>query len=112
VLIKRSITTRATSRDVTAPCSATWSCQKGVQSSRQAQTTLTQNRAISNSSVLQAPDGDPQKGRTIVLCFDGTGDQFDGDNSNVIRFFSLLKKGDNNQQLVYYQVGQFLVISN
>jgi hypothetical protein len=42
--------------------------------------------------------------RTLVLCFDGTGDEFDQDNSNVILFFSLLKKGDHNRQLCYYQV--------
>lgn len=43
--------------------------------------------------------------RTIVLCLDGTGDQFDGDNSNVVRFFKCLKKDDPNRQLVYYQAG-------
>ncbi|EJD05526.1 uncharacterized protein FOMMEDRAFT_103603 [Fomitiporia mediterranea MF3/22] len=43
--------------------------------------------------------------RTIVLCFDGTGDQFDLDNSNVVQFFSVLKKGDRKRQLVYYQSG-------
>lgn len=42
--------------------------------------------------------------RTLVLCFDGTGDQFDGDNSNIVHFCSLLKKDDRSQQLVYYQV--------
>ena len=40
-----------------------------------------------------------------VMCFDGTGDAFDGDNSNVVQLFSMLKKGDKNQQLVYYQAG-------
>ncbi|KAG9308955.1 hypothetical protein JVU11DRAFT_11257 [Chiua virens] len=43
--------------------------------------------------------------RTLVLCFDGTGDQFDTDNSNIIQFFSMLKKDDPNQQMVYYQAG-------
>ncbi|KAF7292273.1 Zn(2)-C6 fungal-type domain-containing protein [Mycena kentingensis (nom. inval.)] len=43
--------------------------------------------------------------RTLVLCFDGTGDQFDDDNSNVVNFFSMLKKDDPSQQLVYYQAG-------
>ncbi|KAL5514281.1 hypothetical protein ACEPAG_2369 [Sanghuangporus baumii] len=43
--------------------------------------------------------------RTLVVCFDGTGDQFDLDNSNVINFFSVLKKGDRKRQLVYYQSG-------
>ncbi|KLO20166.1 hypothetical protein SCHPADRAFT_32706 [Schizopora paradoxa] len=46
-----------------------------------------------------------RKQRTLILCFDGTGDQFDNDNSNVVQFFSLLKKGDSMQQLCYYQAG-------
>ncbi|PWN53607.1 hypothetical protein IE53DRAFT_408545 [Violaceomyces palustris] len=45
-----------------------------------------------------------QTPRSIVLCFDGTGDSFDKDNSNIVKFFSSLKKGDPNQ-LVYYQPG-------
>ncbi|TIA89608.1 hypothetical protein E3P81_02861 [Wallemia ichthyophaga] len=44
-------------------------------------------------------------GRTIILCLDGTGDQFDGDNSNVVRFFRCLKKDEPSKQLVYYQAG-------
>ncbi|KAF8892854.1 hypothetical protein CPB85DRAFT_1230449 [Mucidula mucida] len=48
----------------------------------------------------------PQHGnRTLVLCFDGTGDQFDSDNSNVVNFFATLKKDDCSKQLVYYQAG-------
>ncbi|KAJ3488319.1 hypothetical protein NLI96_g2922 [Meripilus lineatus] len=43
--------------------------------------------------------------RTLVLCFDGTGDQFDSDNSNVVLLFSMLKKDDKKQQMVYYQSG-------
>ncbi|KAG6840745.1 hypothetical protein C0991_004654 [Blastosporella zonata] len=43
--------------------------------------------------------------RTLVLCFDGTGDQFDEDNSNIVNFFSMLKKDDPKDQLVYYQAG-------
>ena len=42
--------------------------------------------------------------RTLVLCFDGTGDQFDADNSNVVQLVSLLMKDDRDKQLVYYQV--------
>ncbi|GJE95087.1 DUF2235 domain-containing protein [Phanerochaete sordida] len=53
------------------------------------------------------PPVDPLKprARTLVLCFDGTGDQFDADNSNVIQFFTLLQKDDRTQQMVYYQAG-------
>ncbi|KAI6161305.1 hypothetical protein EDD17DRAFT_696176 [Pisolithus thermaeus] len=43
--------------------------------------------------------------RTLVLCFDGTGDQFDGDNSNIVQLFSMLKKDDPRKQMVYYQAG-------
>jgi uncharacterized protein (DUF2235 family) len=43
--------------------------------------------------------------RTLVLCFDGTGDQFDADNSNIVQLVSLLKKNDRTKQMVYYQVG-------
>ncbi|KAF8899389.1 hypothetical protein BD779DRAFT_1431850 [Infundibulicybe gibba] len=51
------------------------------------------------------PPPHPRRHRTLVLCFDGTGDQFDDDNSNIVNFFSLLKKDDSSQQLVYYQAG-------
>lgn len=43
--------------------------------------------------------------RTLVLCFDGTGDQFDADNSNIVTLVSLLQKDDRTKQLVYYQTG-------
>ncbi|KAG6825815.1 hypothetical protein H0H93_000269, partial [Arthromyces matolae] len=42
-------------------------------------------------------------GRTLVVCFDGTGDQFDADNSNIVQLVSLLKKNDREKQMVYYQ---------
>ena len=42
--------------------------------------------------------------RTLVLCFDGTGDQFDADNSNIVQLVALLKKSDRSKQMVYYQV--------
>ncbi|GJJ14558.1 hypothetical protein Clacol_008823 [Clathrus columnatus] len=43
--------------------------------------------------------------RTLVLCFDGTGDCFDADNSNVVQFFSMLTKDNRKEQMVYYQAG-------
>ncbi|KAG1879632.1 hypothetical protein C8R48DRAFT_626087 [Suillus tomentosus] len=43
--------------------------------------------------------------RTLVLCFDGTGDQFDEDNSNIIQLFSMLVKDSPALQMVYYQAG-------
>ena len=42
--------------------------------------------------------------RTLVLCFDGTAEEFNTTNSNVVQFVSLLKKNDCSQQVVYYQV--------
>ena len=42
--------------------------------------------------------------RTLVVCFDGTGDEFDNDNSNIVQLAALMKKDDRHQQLVYYQV--------
>jgi hypothetical protein len=47
--------------------------------------------------------------RTLILCFDGTGDQFDADNSNIVQLVSLLKKNDRNQQMIYYQVRKILL---
>ncbi|EMD39907.1 hypothetical protein CERSUDRAFT_81231 [Gelatoporia subvermispora B] len=43
-------------------------------------------------------------GRTLVLCFDGTADQYDSTNTNVVKFYDLLNKEDP-QQLCYYQPG-------
>ena len=43
--------------------------------------------------------------RTIVVCLDGTGDEFDNDNSNVVHFVSCLKKHESTSQVTYYQSG-------
>ncbi|KAG8965881.1 hypothetical protein FRC03_012812 [Tulasnella sp. 419] len=43
--------------------------------------------------------------RTLVLCFDGTGDMFDDTNTNVVHFFSALERDTRHSQLVYYQSG-------
>lgn len=53
------------------------------------------------------PDHLPGNYRTLVLCFDGTGDQFDADNSNIVQLVALLKKSDRSKQMVYYQVSCF-----
>ncbi|CAO1633885.1 unnamed protein product [Sympodiomycopsis kandeliae] len=42
--------------------------------------------------------------RSIVVCLDGTGDQFDDDNSNIVKIFQALRK-DDPRQLTYYQSG-------
>ncbi|KAF7364563.1 hypothetical protein MVEN_00325300 [Mycena venus] len=43
--------------------------------------------------------------RCLILCFDGTGDQFDADNSNIVQLVSALKKDNRKKQMVYYQSG-------
>lgn len=43
--------------------------------------------------------------RTLVLCFDGTTNQYDSDNTNVVKLFSLLQKDNMDEQLCYYQPG-------
>lgn len=42
--------------------------------------------------------------RTLVLCFDGTSNEYDNTNSNVVKFFGLLNK-DPSRQLCYYDPG-------
>ncbi|KAG8980681.1 hypothetical protein FRB90_007544, partial [Tulasnella sp. 427] len=44
-------------------------------------------------------------GRTLVLCFDGTTNIYDFDNTNIIKFFDLLRKDEPDRQMVYYQPG-------
>lgn len=63
--------------------------------------TTVQSPAPSSPAPPIIPDSHPF--RTLVLCFDGTGDQFDSDNSNIVQFFSMLPKADRNKQMVYYQ---------
>ncbi|KIO29078.1 hypothetical protein M407DRAFT_45482, partial [Tulasnella calospora MUT 4182] len=44
--------------------------------------------------------------RTLILCFDGTSNQFKSDkNSNVVLLFQMLKRDNPEHQLVYYQTG-------
>ncbi|PPR05037.1 hypothetical protein CVT24_010183 [Panaeolus cyanescens] len=45
------------------------------------------------------------KPRTLILCFDGTSNEYDPDNTNVIKLFALLKKDNFDEQLCYYQAG-------
>lgn len=44
------------------------------------------------------------KERTLIICLDGTGDKFDGDNSNIVHLVSCFKK-DDPTQVMYYQSG-------
>lgn len=46
-----------------------------------------------------------RKPRTLVLCFDGTANEFGERNTNVVKLYSILKKDDPKSQLCYYQAG-------
>ncbi|HEY4572552.1 MAG TPA: DUF2235 domain-containing protein [Thermoanaerobaculia bacterium] len=43
-------------------------------------------------------------GKNIVVCLDGTSNQFGAENSNVVKLYSVLKK-DSTRQLTYYDPG-------
>ncbi|GAB7353312.1 hypothetical protein MBLNU459_g3810t1 [Dothideomycetes sp. NU459] len=55
-------------------------------------------RALRDANAFEA------RGRTIIICLDGTGDKFDSDNSNIVHLVSCLKK-DDSSQVTYYQSG-------
>lgn len=45
------------------------------------------------------------EGRRLICCFDGTGNEFNEINSNVVELFRTLTKDKPSEQLVYYQTG-------
>ncbi|EMF10704.1 uncharacterized protein SEPMUDRAFT_150721 [Sphaerulina musiva SO2202] len=55
-------------------------------------------RAVKDAGKYVSP------GKNIVVCLDGTGDQFDADNSNIVHLVSCLKKSSPDQ-VTYYQSG-------
>ncbi|KAH9080201.1 hypothetical protein EDB83DRAFT_2503382 [Lactarius deliciosus] len=56
----------------------------------------------SYSSTFPIED-DHRKPRTLVLCFDGTANEFSERNTNVVKLYSILKKDSPKSQLCYYQ---------
>ena len=59
----------------------------------------------SSTPALDAtPSGATRKPRTLVLCFDGTSNEYGNKVTNVIKLYSLLKKDKVEEQLCYYQV--------
>ena len=62
--------------------------------------------AISNSTPGPATSHaeEAHKPRTLVLCFDGTADQYSAKVSNVVKLYSILRKDKVHDQLCYYQV--------
>lgn len=57
------------------------------------------------SAMQQSPRNTLPASRTLVLCFDGTTNHYDSDNTNIVNFFALLRKDDRESQLCYYQAG-------
>src|SRR4051812_32662175 len=43
--------------------------------------------------------------RNLVVCFDGTNNQFGRENTNVVRLVESLVRGRPNEQLFYYDPG-------
>jgi Uncharacterized alpha/beta hydrolase domain (DUF2235) len=71
------------------------------------------SRAISNSTPAPATSHVEvtRKPRTLVLCFDGTADQYSAKISNVVKLFSILRKDKVDDQLCYYQVSAPVLLS-
>lgn len=51
-----------------------------------------------------SPSEVARKPRTLVLCFDGTTNEYSKNVTNVIKLYSLLRKDRVEDQLCYYQV--------
>jgi hypothetical protein len=95
----------------------------GFRSFSQSPAGRTRIQSLANTSPVFIPEN--HQSRTLVLCFDGTGGEFDENvralaftsglttlnlyiymqDSNVLAFFSMLKKNDRSRQLCYYQAG-------
>lgn len=70
-----------------------------------AQATVPTVEATTSRSTL--PSYIPQEGhagKMLIVCFDGTGNEFNTDNSNIVQLVSMLKRDDKTKQMVYYQV--------
>jgi hypothetical protein len=48
---------------------------------------------------------DPEPGRNIVLCCDGTSNEFCKNNTNVVKLFEMLDRDPNKRQLSFYDPG-------
>ena len=116
--IKLTTAAQAFNSDNTNRVPASDSAQKAISSSPSAYEFSAQNQpaeqlgrgSLKETSLPPMPVAIPPRDplepdyRTLVLCFDGTGDQFDADNSNIVQLVALLKKSDRSKQMVYYQV--------
>jgi uncharacterized protein (DUF2235 family) len=43
--------------------------------------------------------------KTIILCFDGTTNEYSANNSNIAKLYSILSKDHPTKQACYYQPG-------
>lgn len=43
--------------------------------------------------------------KNLVLCFDGTTNQFSDENTNIAKLYSMFSKEDVSSQVTYYQPG-------
>ncbi|KAH8114493.1 hypothetical protein DFH11DRAFT_1594792 [Phellopilus nigrolimitatus] len=57
------------------------------------------------SSPGTVADPSASQPKMLVLCFDGTANEFDEENTNVVKFFAMLRKDCDSEQLCYYQTG-------
>ncbi|KAI1350587.1 hypothetical protein F5Y01DRAFT_146572 [Xylaria sp. FL0043] len=71
----------------------------------ESQTNKQQGRLPRSLRALKNSEDGKNHPRTLIICLDGTGDQFDNDNSNIVHFVSCLKKHSPEQQVTYYQSG-------
>ncbi|KAI1279002.1 hypothetical protein F5Y07DRAFT_60082 [Xylaria sp. FL0933] len=71
----------------------------------ESQTNKQQGRLPRSLRALKISEDGKNHPRTLIICLDGTGDQFDNDNSNIVHFVSCLKKHSPEQQVTYYQSG-------
>ncbi|MFT5748469.1 MAG: hypothetical protein ACI920_003865 [Saprospiraceae bacterium] len=46
-----------------------------------------------------------KKGKNIIICLDGTGNQHGKKKSNVLSLFRMLERGESNKQVAYYDPG-------
>ncbi|VDB86422.1 unnamed protein product [Peniophora sp. CBMAI 1063] len=51
------------------------------------------------------PCGCAKEGRNLIVCIDGTSNQFGKRNTNVIELYSLIRKGKGDNQRTYYNSG-------
>ncbi|KAF8651961.1 hypothetical protein AX16_004604 [Volvariella volvacea WC 439] len=67
--------------------------------------TRSEHGALNGSSTDQEQQHSCRKSKTLILCFDGTDNEYDLENTNIVKFYALLKKNDFNEQMAYYQAG-------